>query len=258
MQLHKLQSQFGAQLFGDQQTDVENLIESHGFGPSQRINIYRNNINSTLTESLANIYPVTCIMVGSDFFKMMAQKYCRTHPSQTGDLRDYGEHLPAFMRNMPKLKDFPYLPDLAEIDWSCHLAYHAHSTPTLSVSSLGHYSTEEHENLRFTLHPAIHTIESEYPVFDIWEYATSDDQNQTTPDIKPRRQQVLVHREEYSVRVVNIDKTLFDLFKLIGRQQNLGKIIPSILAADPNYNLQEGLYRLFAYNAITKITVHHP
>ncbi len=255
VQLLDLQNQFCEQLLSKRHTDVEGVIEPHGFQPAQRINIYRNNISSTLADTLADIYPVSCAMVGGDFFRSMASRYNRSHPSASGNLHDYGTRLPAFMRNMPELADLPFLPTIAEIDWACHIAYHAASLPELGIDSLNHCSVDDYEHLLFTLHPAVQAICSEFPIYDIWKFATSDDQNSSIPDTRSGSQQVLVYRKEGLVRVANIDIDLFKIFERIGERQTLGKIFPSILKSNPNYNLQQGLYQLFTFNAISLITV---
>ena len=255
MQLCELQSQFSAEILCEENTSVQTLIEQRGFQSTQRVNIYRNNIFSTLTETLSNIFPVTCAMVGEEFFKSMARIYIRSHTPDSGNLHDFGEHLPSFIESMPELSNYPYLSALAEIDWSCHLAFHSASATALDISSLGDFSPENYEDLQFEIHPALHTIKSNFPIFDIWNFATSNGHADTIPDINSKGQQVLIYRPESSVKVVNIEDGLFQMINFLRSHKTLGATFTSILDLNPEYNLKEGLNRLFSFGAVSTITV---
>lgn len=257
MQLRELQEQFTAEVLDKQPGPVQGVIEPRGFLPEQRLKIYRNNIYSTLIESLQSIYPVSCTMVGEEFFRSMARAYIRTHIPETGDLRDYGETLPAFMESMPELENFPYMPDVAKIDWACHVSFHADSAPALTVSKLNEFSPDTHEHLILHLHPAVSPINSNFPIFDIWEFGTANDPDCAAPDLNAHGQSVLVYRKNNAVKVANVDSELFTMVDLASKEHTLGKIIATILEMKPDYNLKSGLYQLFSFDTVRSITVRH-
>ncbi len=256
MKLRELQRQFKSEvLLGQQSTDLQNLIEAGSFRTDQRINVYRNNIEATLVESLESIYPVSHALVGENYFRHMARAYVREHAPDTGDLRNYGEHLPQFMHSMPGTENFAYLFDIAKIDWACHISFHAVSEIHLPITSLSQFSVDVYESLLFTMNPAAAAVRSEFPIFDIWDYATSDNTDKPAPDINVQGQQVLICRTENTVKVVQIDQNFYDMFFLFNQQQTLATVFQSLLEANPEYNLQEGLNSLFAYGLVTEIKV---
>lgn len=257
MQLRDLQNQFSTELLNKQPTPIQDVIEQRGFQAAQRLNIYRNNINATLIESLQNIYPVSCTLVGEDFFRSMAHSYVGANTPETGDLREYGEHLAAYMQSMPALEKLPYMPDIARIDWACHVSFHAQSLPVLTVNKLGEFSPDSYEQLKFKLHPAIIPINSKFPIFDIWEFAVLNDPASVVPNLDANGQSILVYRKDNAVKVAHIDLELFTMIDLILKEQTLGTIIASILDLKPDYNLQSGLHRLFSFDAICSISINH-
>ncbi len=255
MQLRELQSQLCSEILCGENTSVQTLVEQRGFQATQRINVYRNNIFATLTETLSNIFPVSCAMVGEEFFKSMARIYIRSHTTDSGNLHDFGEHLPSFIESMPELRNYPYLSALAEIDWACHRAFHSASATALDISSLGDFSPDSYEDLQFEFHPSIHTIKSKFPIFDIWNFATSNGHADTTPDLNSEGQQVLIHRQKSGVKVVNIEDDLFQMINLLRKHKTLAETFTSILKLNPDYNLKEGLNRLFSFGAVSTITI---
>ncbi len=257
MQLRDLQKEFKSELLRGQTAHIHSLIESRGFQAAQRLNIYRNNIEATLSEALASIFPISCVMVGDEFFNHMARTYIHSQTPVSGDLRDYGAQLPAFMQSIPELKELGYLPDIAKIDWACHTAFHAASVPAVEIDSLRQYSAQDYESLQFTLHPAVSAIQSSFPIFDIWDFATNTVPDTTVPTITANGQQVLVYRRDHTVKVAQIGPEFFALFDCIAQQQTLGCAFPSLLATNPEYNLQEELNRLFSFGAVSMITIKH-
>ncbi len=255
MQLRELQSQFSAEILCGENTSIQTLVEQRGFQAKQRISVYRNNIFATLTETLSNIFPVSCAMVGEEFFNSMARIYIRSHTPDSGNLHDFGEHLPSFIESMPELSNYPYLSALAEIDWACHQAFHSVSATALDISSLGDFSPDNYEDLQFEFHPSIHTVKSKYPIFDIWDFATSNGHADTIPNIKSEGQQVLIHRSKSGVKVVNIEDELFQMIKSLREHKTLGATFTSTLDLNPEYNLKEGLNRLFSFGVVSTITV---
>ena len=255
MQLRELQSQFSAEILCGENTSVQTLVEQRGFQVTQRINVYRNNIFTTLTETLSNIFPVSCAMVGEEFFRSLARIYIGSHTPDSGNLHDFGEHLPSFIESMPELSNYPYLSALAEIDWACHRAFHSASVTALDISSLTDFSPDNYEDLQFEFHPAIHTIKSKFPIFDLWDFATSNGHADTTPDVNSEGQQVLIYRSKSGVKVVNIEDDLYQMINFLREHRTLGATFTLILNSNPEYNLKEGLNRLFSFGAVSTITV---
>ena len=256
MQLRDLQQAFKSEVLQGQSSAVQTLISACDFRPEQRVSVYRNNIESTLTEALENIYPVTCTMVGKEYFHHMARSYIHSYPPKSGDLRNYGARLPVFLQSIPELNDFAYLPDLAKIDWACHISFHASSTQALTVDCLSEYDANDYENIQFKVHPAVSAIRSDYPIFDIWDFATAKDPDATAPDLSVGEQQVLVYRKARTVKVAQIDRGFFKLIELITEQHTLATAFPTVLTLNSEYNLHEGLNRLFAYGAVCSITIN--
>ncbi len=256
MLLRDLQSQFSRALLDRQPALMRDVIVARGFDTTQRLNVYRNNINATLCEALEDIYPSSYALVGEEFFKFAARAYVRTHAPHTGDLRDYGEHLPALLQSMPETQSVPYLPDIARIDWACHIVFHAERAASVKISALNDYSADDYAQLLLNIHPAIRPVGSDFPIFDIWDFASSaDPENAAPPSTAAGGQSVLAVRRNGAVMVVKIETELCQMIALALSGKTLGSIIPSISEFNPEYNLQVGLNRLFSLGAVSSITL---
>jgi hypothetical protein len=86
----------------------------------ERFGLYRGNLASTWTKALAAAYPVIAQLVGEEFFAALAREYGRAHPSDSGDLNRFGARFEPFLRCFEHVKDLPYLPDMARLEWQLH------------------------------------------------------------------------------------------------------------------------------------------
>ena len=257
MQLHELQTQFARQVLGKQSNDLLPLISINGIEASRRLQVYRNNFRITLTESLQSVYPVVEQLVGNAFFVQTVAQFIENHLPQTGDLREYGSDFPDFLDGLESLSSLKYIPDIARIEWLCHLSWFATDAEILSIQDLAAIPEQQHSNIKLGLHPSVHTLESDYPVFDIWEYCIKDDANRSgsSLEIGSDGQCVLICRDNYEVTVNRIDHTLFNFLKMIAKNCLIADAISAILHENPDADPAKVVHSAFANSTITELSV---
>ena len=256
MQLRELQQQFAQEVLFSTVTDLREAIQPHGIEPHRRLQIYKNNIDSTLAESLQSVFPVTCAIVGEEFFKFTARKYLTENPPESGNLHDYGKRFPEFIGAMKELAEMAYVVDIARMDWACHVAFHSAATAPVPLNVLTRFASEDYGRLVLVLHPSVTAVSSSFPIFDIWNFAGQRSGEGEVPDIYSGGQSVIILRNDDGTKVFHIDDELNFFISQIEQEKPLGVIIPRILEAKPDYNLQSGLHRLFEIGAIAKVTVN--
>ncbi len=135
----------------------------------RRFALYRGNLTANWENALRNAYPVIRQMVGDEFFRALAREYGRAIPLQEGDLNRFGQHLPDFLDTFAPVADFPYLPDMARLEWALHRAHQAADTPALTAQTLAAMDMDAIDALRLALHPATTTLHSHWAVADLWQ-----------------------------------------------------------------------------------------
>ena len=141
---------------------------------ARRLAVYRGNLLAASGHALAAAYPVIVQVVGAEFFEALARAYQAHSPSTSGDLNQYGMQLPAFLEGFPHVRELPYLPDLARLEWAVHSAHYAADTDPLDVSRLASVPEAEQASLRLRLNPLCALFESRYPLARIWEIHQKD------------------------------------------------------------------------------------
>lgn len=137
---------------------------------TDRLKIYRNNFTISLINLLMSRHEVIRILVGDDFMRALARSYIRANPPQQADLNGYGYDIPSFAESLPQTASLPYLGDVMRLECAWWRAYYAPDAPPLDPGLLSGLSADEYHKIRFTMHPSLRLIRSDYPVFSIWAF----------------------------------------------------------------------------------------
>ena len=189
------QSEFAAGL-RDPEAPPPAAIQRHDGKPApRRFGVYRNNVYSSLVNTLADGFPVVEKLVGPEFFKAMASQYARENLPRSPVMVFYGEGFGDFIDGFAPAASVPYLGDIARLEYAGRLALHAADTPLLPHEALASIPAELLLSHRLTLHPAVAVVASDYPIHAIWARTT------TAPNhpIPAERENVLVSRPEMAV-----------------------------------------------------------
>jgi hypothetical protein len=173
LSLPELQQGFG-EAMRDRQAPVTG-IRDHGLDPAGRLQIYRNNMQSAHLEALRAAYPVSERLVGPEFFSGAAHEYLKSNPSRSGNIQDYGEAFPEFLRDFPPAASLPYLGDVAMLEWQRLQTALASSHTPMDLAALAAVPSELQPELHFSHQLAARTVHSRYPILSIWEFCQSED-----------------------------------------------------------------------------------
>ena len=166
--LAALQQSFATALFDVDAEDAV-LAQLKDSGNRNRFGLYRGNLTVTWDKTLAAAYPVLRQLVGDEFFSALSREFGMRHPSDNADLNRFGAQFGGFLDGFPHVADYPYLPDMARLEWALHRAHYAADVQGITADALAALTPEQMEDARFTLHPACVLLASEWAVLPLWQ-----------------------------------------------------------------------------------------
>lgn len=164
--LATLQQQFGAALF-DRRHDAA-LQPLLGEGGVERLALYRGNLTAGWERALGEAFPVLRQLVGGEFFAGLARAYGKAAPSQDPDLAGFGARFADFLAGFAPAAAYPYLPDMARLEWAVHRAFLAPDQAPLGIAALTGMAPEALDAARFILHPSVSLLHSRWAVAALW------------------------------------------------------------------------------------------
>ncbi len=216
--------------------------------PQERFGIYRNNVMLGLIGALEARYPATCNIVGEDFFKGAARLFAATQPPRSPLMMFYGDAFPAFLAEFGPARPVPYLADVARLEAARTRAYHAADAKPLTPTTLAGVALDTLASSRFTLHPSIEIVASDYPIVTIW--AMNSGELDLAPITDWRSEDALVSRPGCNVEVRRLPEGAKVFLQNLAARNPLGEAAAAALAANSNFDLAANLAALFAGLAI--------
>ncbi|NUU36803.1 DUF2063 domain-containing protein [Pseudomonas sp. C2B4] len=242
---------FAAALIDTQRACPEGFFSTNGADPASRFAVYRNNVQSSLINALADGYPVVRQLVGDAFFRAMAQAYIRSRPPRSPLINNYGGDFADFIEGFEPASCVGYLADVARLERLRVRAYHAADAQPLSheqiAATLSDPSTLD--GLNVVLHPSVNVLRSAFAVVAIW---SAHQGTNTLEGLDPSQgQHALVLRNDLHVEVFSIDAGASAFIH--GLQS--GQALSQAIAGAPAFELEHTLALLISHQAITSI---HP
>jgi hypothetical protein len=251
--LRETQAAFSEAIFGPSGAEATRLVRDGKISSERRLDIYRNNVFSTLRGALRDSFPVIQSLLGEPFFNHVAGEFVRLNPSRSGDLHDYGGDFADFLAGFPPCADYPYLPDVARLEWTCDRVFHAANHPPFDMARLQQLPHDTWSGLRFLLQPASGLVASAYPILRIWQVNQESYEGDQAVDLGQGGVNVLVTRPEFTLQLEAIPGGDFAFLSALAAGRALSEAVDAALAAAPGFDLAMTLSRHLSGGVIVDV-----
>jgi hypothetical protein len=255
MMVAPLHAGFGAALLDAELPPPGGLRVPSGDTAARRFAVYRNNVLVSLVDALAARFPVAEQIVGTEFFRAMAQAFATAAPPRSPLLMTYGDTFPDFIAAFPPAAGVPYLADVARLEAARTRAHHAADVAPLPDAALRALAAREGERLlacRLTLHPSAEVLRSPFAIATIWAAHQGDDVPRTLDPEIP--EDVLVARPEMAVEVTRLPPGGGTFVAKLGEGATLAEAAETALGAEPAFDPTANLVALIAARVIISVS----
>lgn len=149
----------------------------------ERMDIYRNNVFTSLSNVILSRHKLLKALVGEDFLDMIARRYVRENLPDQACLDYYALDFAAFLKNQKEVKAYPYLSDVATLETKAHLVAHADDDTALDVTKIQSLPAEKLDTLRLKTRAAFDLFKSDWPIYSIRDFCLKEIGIDQTQDI---------------------------------------------------------------------------
>ncbi|QBR84070.1 DUF2063 domain-containing protein [Legionella israelensis] len=165
--LETIQNIWIQQLTGDPSSEeLHNLLIPTDYNG---VAVYEESSHAALFNHLKDSFPLCCRLVGESFWYALLHQYIKTHPSKEYDINAYGGSLPLFIETFEPAKTVPSLIELSEIEWHWHILSLMSPVRPFNFEAFSRLDEADFQSLRFHLTPNLKIIQSQFPIYQIWE-----------------------------------------------------------------------------------------
>ncbi|MEM9580111.1 MAG: DNA-binding domain-containing protein [Pseudomonadota bacterium] len=243
------QTDFRRAVFDPELARPAGLTDGKTRPAGKRFDVYRNNVIVSLKEAMRTGFPIIEKLIGAENFNNLSGIFVRAHPPSDPRLALYGGAFPEFLAGFEPLKHAPYLADVARLELAMRDSYNAAESQTLSGAAFAGLSPEQLAGARIDLAAATRLITSEWPLFDIWRFNTSDD----APKPRNEAQAVLVTRPEFDPVAHLLPPGAGGLLIQLSQQQPLGEALEAAHEAVADFDFGSTLSLLLESGALAAL-----
>lgn len=200
---------------------------------SARFAVHRHTCRSGLIDALRSTYPAIVTAVGDTYFDALAAEFSLRSPPRSPVLQEYSPEFPGFLDQFQPLVDWPWLGDVARIDWARREAYHAHDAAPLGARQLQAWPADALMDASLKLHPSLRTLSSPYPAWSLWLFQQHSDA--PAADVW-RAESVQVWRNDLGVHQRLLGAGEASLRRAIADGWPLGDAIQTAQTLDPQFD----------------------
>ena len=252
--LHDLQRVFKDGLLAHDEETVLAHIAGDGLDPRARLAIYRHHVLTTLTATLESAFPVVCQLVDKRFFAYAADAFIREHPPAGPCLVEYGAVFPEFLEGFPACQGYPYLPDMARLEWAVHQAARVAEVRSLDRARLDAIPLDDLPALRFLMDATLSYVSSPWPVDRIWR-AHQEGAERESLDLSAGGTCLEVRGVGNGASVRVLDPAAYALRHALAAGVTLEEAAAEALTVDPSFDLIGAIQELLRDHIVTDFTL---
>ncbi len=252
-----LQCKFKSSILNQDENAIQSFIQgSNTQDVIDRVNVYRNNTFVSLKKALLSFYPVTAQVMSIEFFRFITDEFILNFPPQNGSLLFYGDKFPCFLSTHESCKRYPFLGDLARLEWCLHESENTEDEVLLTAAD---FDVDDLEGIDVALMSFVrakhaHILHFEYMVGTLF---LEVQKNNDVDNLNIEHQQfVLVCRDEdFNAQIHLLSADDFMILKCLFGGKSLDFIISLIQKNNiPECKLQHVLAFALEYGLFIKIS----
>lgn len=178
------------------------LVESWFLGDERlsargRLDIYANMYFYRIKDALKEDLPKVAEILGETRWHNLVTDFLLVHPSSHPSLRYVGRPLGEYLRTHELVKEFPYLADLASLEWVTADVFQTANGPVLDRGALAAVAPEKWPDVKLRLAAAHRLLPVSWDVVGLWDRLEA---GEGAGAVDHRAAEVLIYRPDDEVR----------------------------------------------------------
>jgi Putative DNA-binding domain len=235
--LRETQQWMAAHILRPERSDTDELARVLVQPPrghcGERLGVYVSGYPARVQEAVEESFPAVAHIIGHRATHGLIGRYLTVVTRHTYNLNDVGAKLPSFLRSDPLTDRFPFLPDLAVLEWAVARAFHAYDQPPLDPAPLAAWTEAQWQLAVLQFHPSVALVSASWPIRELWE-ARETSIEEIDIDMRDRPDHVLVRRAGCAVHCESLSDDEAAVLAALVAGCTLGQVSEALMTRGGN------------------------
>lgn len=251
--LHDWQCQF-AQWLLSSDTQQGNIQQSAlTIGHLERLGLYRNNVFANITHSLQSIFPVLERLIGASCFSSLCHCFIQQSPPEKAALNHYGGQLADFISCQAAFNEYPYLSDVARLEWAVHRAFLQPKLKSIDSNILASLANHNLLDIHLFLASSVQLVKSKFPIQSIWQANQPTVVNPPTVHLVEKDEYLVVFREGDHFVIAPIPSSEWLFLHAIDHTASLNQASERAFVSSADFDLAASLQKYVGSGVIAEV-----
>ena len=256
MMLEQIQKDFLTSLLQDSDVFSAHIKGLPAITPANGIMIYFNGVKSAASRLLGIVYPICQQLLGKDRFNELANEFATFYPLQTVEVAPWARHLTDFIAQHTILFSFPYLCNLASLEWEIYkLLSSMLAASRFELEKLAEVDASLQGKIVFQLPDRAVLMETQYPIDEIWQIYKSGIQAYEFTDLPSGQFYLIVWQLGFGIFVETLTHDEWLILKHISEQMCFQELWECLSQSHPALNVGIILPRLIEQGWIANFRI---
>ena len=193
-----------------------------------RLGVYAEGYYLRILEALEADFPTLRQSLGEKSFRKLTVDFLVAHPSDSFNLGDLGEKMPAFIQTHELQETCNYLGAIATLEWATTEAFYSSFSEPFDPSALASVLPEAWTDARMKLDHSIRFHQFDFPVDVLWQARASTNFESIEKSLVPERVYLLVHRPGGQSQVERVERAPYQILRRFAAGDSLGEVLDSL------------------------------
>lgn len=220
------QQQFLKYIIGESKATLLEMVPAKKLTLKESLDIYQQGYLARLTEMLGEHYQACWQVLGDEHFLKACQEFISQNPSQEWNLNRYGKDFAKFLAQQSYNKDYPFLSELAQLEWHKQVLFH--QADQVGLTSTEIEAQEFTENSRLELVSSVILGQSNFAIMQIYTAALNGDTE--IPEEFAVASGWALYKHEQQVYGKSFNPDILQLLQTLNSQKSISEAVALINA----------------------------
>jgi len=216
--------------------------------------IYRNNLLATAKQALVVTFPTVITLIGEDLFMHACRQLLISSPPDQGDWGLWGQGFAKLLHNLPQLTEYPFVADIAQLDWLCHQSMREKNS-VIDQASLQLLASTDLDRLYLSLTDHQYLMESSFPIIEFWLTHQHEGYPNDNGELKQQylqqaitkldqtdfQQRILVYRPNFKAEIRELSGDEYRWLSLMHQGVSIGNALDAMANCEFDFALWLGI-----------------
>ncbi|SFC06989.1 putative DNA-binding domain-containing protein [Pseudoalteromonas denitrificans] len=196
------------------------------------LEVFQRNLKAMAQHALAISFPTVFKLIGQRYFNYAAFELLRAHPPSEGDWALWGNEFAQVLSQLPELKEYPFIADIARFDYLIHQSQ-TNKNNDIDLSSFQLLGEKPLDEIHIKFNQSVKLFSSIFPILQIYKMHQEEGEEDLPDKLflenelidANDKQSILILKSNFKTQFIQLDNREYEFINMLLQGRSIGKTL---------------------------------